>query len=314
MNKSGKEIIETDKQKKELFIVRIFKSFNWGWFKFSKCTLGIFIFSLSINLFIVPNNLYSGGTLGMSQLIRTAIIEITHINFKVDISSIIYYMINIPLLVIAYKKLTKRFFVRTIFTLTLNSLFLMIIPIPKEPLMDDLLANVMIGGVLAGIGIGFVLSTGSSSGGTDIIGMVISEKSKLLTVGNIGLAINVFIYAICGFKYGIKIMIYSIGYAVFETAMIDRNHSQAIFSDALIFTKKEPQALINFINYELKRGATYWEAIGGYTETKTYIIYTALSKYERMRLGRHINEYDPEAFMVATDGVLTRGEFKKYLV
>ena len=56
--------------------------------------------------------------------------------------------------------------------------------------------------------------------------------------------------------------------------------------------------LIHFINFELKRGTTYWEATGGYTGTKTFIIYTVLSKYERMRLERHMKEYDPNAFMI----------------
>jgi len=314
MDKTGKEVVKIKKKKRELLIVKLYKAFGWGWFKFSKCTLGIFVFSLAINLFIVPNNLYSGGTLGMSQLLRTAIVDITHINFGIDISSIIYYLINIPLLLLAYKKISKTFFIRTIFTVTLNSLFLLVIPIPKEPLTEDLLANIMVGGVLAGIGIGMVLSTGSSSGGTDIIGMALTKNSKFFTVGNIGLGINFVIYCICGLRYGIETMIYSIGYAVFETIMIDKNHSQVICSQAIIFTKKEPQKLIHFINYELNRGATYWEAIGGYTETKTYIIFTALSKYERMRLERHMHEYDENAFMVVDDGVMVRGEFKKYLV
>ena len=72
--------------------------------------------------------------------------------------------------------------------------------------------------------------------------------------------------------------------------------------------------MIHFINDELNRGATYWEAIGGYTETKTYIVYAVLTKYERMRLERHMKEFDEDAFMVGDDGVLIKGEFKKYLV
>ena len=73
-------------------------------------------------------------------------------------------------------------------------------------------------------------------------------------------------------------------------------------------------ALIKFINKELNRGATYWEAVGGYTNTKTYIVYTVLSKYERMRLGRHMKDFDENAFMVGDDGVEIKGLFDKYLV
>lgn len=292
----------------------IIKSFNWGWFKFSKCIFGIFISSLAINLFIVPNNLYTGGILGFAQLIRTAINSIFNLNVNFDISSIIYYLINIPLFLIAYKKISKTFFIRTLFAVTINSIFLAIIPIPSEPLMHDLLGNVLIGGILGGIGIGMVLSTGSSTGGTDIIGIALSQKNKKYTVGNIALVFNIIVYGICGLNYGIEIMIYSIIYAIFETIMTDRNHMQNICSMAVIFSKENPEKMIHFINTELNRGATFWEAIGGYTNTKTYIIYTVLNKYERMRLERHMKDFDKNAFMVGDDGVEVKGLFDKYLV
>ena len=314
MNKlQEKENIENHIIKKEKNF-NLFKLFNWGWFKFSKCILGIFISSLAINLFIVPNNLYTGGILGLSQLIRTMLISIFKINFKFDISSVIYYFINVPLFLIAYKRISKTFFIRTLFAVTFNSLFLMLIPIPSEPLIKDLLVNVLIGGFLCGIGIGMALSTGGSTGGTDIIGILLSKRNKKFTVGNIGLFFNLLVYSVCGIKYGIEIMIYSILYAIFETIMIDKNHTQNICSEAFIFTKQKPEEMIEFITKELNRGATYWEAVGGYTNTKTYIVYTVLSKYERMRLGRHMKDFDENAFMVGDDGVEIKGLFDKYLV
>ena len=202
MGKKGKKNSKEKKTRRSLkeLLISFYKEFKWGWFKFSKCTLGILIFSIAINLFIVPNNLYSGGTLGISQLLRTAIVSVFHLNLKYDISSIIYFLINLPLFILAYKELSKTFLFRTLFTVILNSLFLLIIPIPEKPLTDDLLANIMIGGILAGIGIGMVLSTGSSSGGTDIIGIVLAKLNNKITVGSIGLSINVIIYLICGIK------------------------------------------------------------------------------------------------------------------
>ena len=292
----------------------IFKLFNWGWFKFCKCIWGIFIYSLAINLFVVPNNLYTGGTLGLAQLLRNAINSLFNLHLNFDISSIIYYVINIPLFLLAFKKISKTFFVRTLFAVTVNSVFLLLIPIPSEPLIKDFLANILIGGTLSGIGIGMALSTGGSTGGTDIIGIVLSRKNNKLTVGNIGLVFNVIVYSICGIMYGIEIMIYSILFAVFETILLDKNHTQNICSEAFIFTKENPEKMIDFINKELNRGATYWEALGGYTHTKTYIVYTVLSKYERMRLGRHMKEFDEKAFMVGDDGVEIKGKFDRYLV
>ena len=288
--------------------------FNWGWYKFAKCLLGVLIFTLGVNLFIVPNNLYTGGILGVAQLIRTAIISVTKINTNIDISSIVYYLINIPLFIVSYKKLSKAFFSRTLLTVTISSILLAIIPIPEKPLMQSMLANSLVGGILSGIGIGMVLSTGSSTGGIDIIGIALSKGNSKITVGGIGLAFNVLIYGICGYLYGIEIMLYSIIYSVFESILTDRNHMQNINSQAFVFTKKNPDEIIKFINNDLNRGATYWKAVGGYTNSTTYIICAVLSKYERMRLERHIRDYDDDAFIVGNDGVIVKGEFDKYLI
>ena len=293
---------------------KIDKVFRWEWAKFFKCLFGVFIFSLGVNLFIVPNNLYTGGVLGIAQLLRTSIISVLGINISIDISSIIYYLINIPLLIISYKKLSKEFFSRTLLTVSLNSLFLAVIPIPSSPLMQSILANTLIGGIMAGIGIGMVLSTGSSTGGIDIVGMALCKDNDKISVGGIALFFNVIIYGICGYLYGVEIMLYSIIYSVFESIMTDINHMQNINSQTFIFTKKNPDKIIEYINKELRRGATYWDAVGGYTNSSTYIICTVLSKYERVLLERHMKELDENAFMTGNDRIMVKGDFNKYLI
>ena len=290
------------------------KSFNWGWFKFTKCILGLFIYCLGINLFVVPNHLYTGGILGLAQILRTFLVNTFNIQTSFDISSLIYYFINIPLFIVAYRHISKTFVLRTIFTVTINSIFLTLIPIPNAPLINELTANILIAGILAGLGIGMVLSTGSSTGGTDILGLVVTKHTNKVTVGEIGLTFNIIVYGICGIMNGIQTMIYSIIYAFFETIILDQNHTQNIKSEAMIFTKEDPKKLIEFITHTLNRGVTYWEAVGGYTHTETYIVYTVLSKYERLRLERHMKEFDPNAFMVGDDGLSVRGNFNKIFI
>ena len=290
------------------------KLFNWGWFKFSKCILGAILYAAAINLFVVPNHLYTGGILGLSQIIRSFLITKFGIVTNFDLSSIIYYLLNLPLVILAYKKISKTFFIRTIFTVTVNSLFLFLIPIPEAPLIDNVLANVIIAGIIGGQGIGMILSTGSSSGGTDIIGVAINQKVDKISVGSVGLTFNILIYIITAISFGIEIMIYSIMFAAIESIVLDKTHTPNIKSETIVFTKKEPTKMIEFINKELNRGTTYWEAIGGYTNTKTYMVYTVLSKYERMRLERHMEEFDSKAFMIGNDGISVKGKFEKYIV
>lgn len=292
---------------------KIYNIFNWSIKDLIKATTGIILFSLAINLFIVPSNLYSGGVLGLSQLIRTFIIKVFHIKTEIDISGIINFFINVPLFIIAYKNISKAFFSRTLLCMFIQTICLTLIPTPDKPIVNDLLTSVLIGGILDGIGCGIVLSSGSSSGGTDIIGVALSNKNRNLSVGKMGLAINLFIYIICGILYGIEIMIYSVICSVIATLMIDNTHEQNICSTAIIFTKKKPTKILDFVKNDLNRDGTYWKAIGGYSETTTYICYVVLSKYELQRLERHLNELDKDAFVVKSDGYAIRGEFKKVL-
>lgn len=290
---------------------KIDKIFKWDYYCVFKAIVGVFLSAFATNLFIVPNHLYNGGTLGIAQLIRTFILSKFVIDTNIDIASIIYYLINVSLFILAYKKISKTFFARTLFCVTLYSLFLAFLPTISEPLVDEVFVNILIGGILDGLGCGLALSSGASTGGTDIIGIIITMKNKYFSVGIIGFIVNAIVYGVSGLLYGVKVMVYSILLAIFSSITIDKTHEQNICSTAFIFTKKDPKKILDFIIKELDRDATYWKAIGAYENTNTYIIYTALSKYELSRLERHMNDFDKDAFLIKSDGVNIKGEFDK---
>ena len=292
---------------------KIEEIFKWDMKELLKAIFGCFLFAFAVNLFIVPNSLYNGGILGLAQLIRSLLENYLHLNLAFDISGIINFLINVPLFIIAYKLISKTFFRRTLVCVAFQTLFLTIIPTPESALIPELLTCVLIGGIIAGFGSGITLSASGSGGGTDIIGLVISMRNKNLSVGKIGGAINVFIYFICGILYGIPVMIYSIIYAVITSLVVDQTHDQNICSYVIVFTKKKPDCIINFIREELKRDTTYWEGFGGYDKSKTYILYSALSKYEMQRLERHLPELDSNASMVKSEGIGIDGNFTKQL-
>ena len=288
---------------------KIISLFNWKLEDVVKVLIGSLLFCYSVNVFIVPNNLYTGGVLGIAQLIRSVFIDVLKFNITYDFSGILYYLINVPLFFIAYKSISKTFVARTIFAVTVQSLLLSIIP--TNPLLDDMIVNILVGGILGGAGIGIVLSSGGSTGGSDIIGLAIAKKHNDFSVGKLGIILNVVIYSITGIMYGVEIMIYSIIYCVFESITIDRMHDQNICSTAFIFCKKNPKKINEFIKKDLNRDFTYWDAKGGYDDSRTYIIYTALTKYELLRLERYMKTYDDHAFMVKSEGVGIKGEFEK---
>ena len=287
----------------------LIKVLNWNKKDIIKTLIGSIMFCIAINIFIVPNNLYTGGVLGLAQLIRSIILDVFKVNIGFDFSGILYYIINIPLFFLAYKNLSKTFFFRTLIVISIQTVMLSLIP--TTSIISDTLTNVLVGGLLGGAGLGIVLSCGASTGGSDIIGLVIAKKNNELSVGKIGLVLNVFIYTITGLMYGLQTMIYSIIYSFVDSLTIDKMHDQNICSTAFIFCKKNPKDINNYIKNELNRDFTYWDAKGGYDDSRTYIIYTALTKYELIKLERKIKECDFNAFMVKSEGVGIKGEFEK---
>lgn len=288
---------------------KIIKLIDWNYKDVIKMLIGSIMFCLAVNVFVVPNNLYTGGVLGIAQLIRSIVIEVFSLKINFDFSGILYYLLNIPLFVLAFKKLSKTFFVRTLLVITLQTIMLSLIP--TTAVVNDILTNVLVGGLLGGAGLGIVLSTGASTGGTDIIGLVLAKKNNQLSVGKLGLCVNVVTYTVAGIMFGIETMIYSIVYSFVDSLTIDKMHEQNICSTAFIFCKKNPKDINNYIKNELGRDFTYWDAKGGYDDSRTYIIYTAMSKYELVKLEKKIKECDFNAFMVKSDGVGIKGEFEK---
>ena len=109
-------------------------------------------------------------------------------------------------------------------------------------------------------------------------------------------------------------MIYSIIYAVIGSLVVDHTHEQNVVSYVMIFTKNFPETISEFIKNELNRDATIWEGTGAYDKSKTYVCYSALSKYEVQRLERNLKELDKNAFMIKNEGVGVDGNFQKHLV
>ena len=283
--------------------------FSWNFKDVCKAIIGSILFCIAINFFVVPNHLYTGGVLGMSQLTRSIIIDIFKIKTTFDFSGIIYYLINIPLFIVAYKSIGKKFFFRTLFAVSIQAIMLSLIP--QKLLVEDTLTNVIVGGLIGGTGVGMILSSGASTGGTDIIGLTLAKKNNNFSVGKLGLSINVMIYIIAGIRYGLEIMIYSIIYSFVDNLTVDKMHEQNICSTAFIFCKQNPKKINDYIKNELNRDFTYWYAKGGYDDSRTYIIYTALTKYELIKLERNLKKFNIQTFMIKSEGIGIKGEFKK---
>lgn len=282
-------------------------------FKYFQAFAGTCIFAFAVKLLIVPLGLYNGGSLGLAQIIRTLLVDYAHFTAlsKIDLAGIIYFIINVPLLILAYKGIGRSFFIKTLIAVVSQTTFLTLIPSPATPIIDDTLAACLIGGIASGYGIGLALRAGGSTGGHDIIGVYLSKKYTNFKVGRVSIIVNFVVYSICALLFDIDVFIYSVIYATFSALVIDRVHYQNIMVSVMIFTKVE--GLQRPIMENLHRGVTYWSGSGAYTNESTYVLVTAVSKYEVSSLKRIVHQLDPHAFTILSENTSIDGHFIKVL-
>jgi uncharacterized membrane-anchored protein YitT (DUF2179 family) len=153
---------------------------------------GNLLFAIGINMIITPMNLYSSGFTGISMLLRMLVVNVLHVPQipGVDYLGIIYYIINMPLFVLAYKALGREFCITTVISIGIAALCMSLVPVASEPIFDDYLTACLVGGLVTGTGAGLVLKGGTSGGGQDIIGVALSKTHPNFSVGKISIAIN----------------------------------------------------------------------------------------------------------------------------
>jgi len=271
-----------------------------------------FLYAAGINLFVVPAGLYTGGVMGLCQVIRTVLADYFQLSFQgFDIAGVIYYVINIPIFVIAFTRIGRKFFAKTLTTVTAMTIFLSIIP--TRVIVEDAMASCVVGGIISGTGIGLALRMGSSSGGMDVIGVLLTRWKKDFSVGKVNLIVNLALYGICLFLFDVEIVVYSVIYASVYAVAMDKAHTQNINVEANIITKANTTALEREVFEALGRGITKWSTLGAYTYEQSHILYITLSKYEVNRLKAIIRKHDPSAFIVINEGVSVDGNFLKKL-
>lgn len=279
--------------------------------KITLITLGNLFYAMGVNLCINPLHFYSGGFTGIAQLIRMFLLDFLHVPQigGIDYMGIIYFAINIPFFIMAYKVMGRKFCLETLVSIVMASVLLAAIPIPSKPLITDPLLAALVGGLGSGVGAGMVLRAGSSQGGQDLIGVCTAKTHPSFKVGTVGIIISVCIYLICLFIYDVQTVLYSIIFAVMTGLFINRVHVQNIQIQAMIFTKKEGMATA--IMEEMKRGVTTWEGAGAYTKEGSHILVTVISKYEEPLLQEIISRYDPSAFVILLNDARVIGNFEK---
>ena len=260
----------------------------------------------------VAVHLYPGGLRGVCQRLRALGSDYLGMSFGAyDVAGILYFLLNIPILLVAYKNLGRGFVIKTLICTLSFSLFYSLLPSPSVPVVEDYLTACLLGGILAGVGSGLVLTCGASGGGLDIVGLCLSKRGSRFTVGKFSLTVNAVLYTACLFLFSPEVAIYSVIYNFFTSMVLDRVHQQNVSVQALIFTKGDEDALARFIIENLGRSVTYWEGVGAYTKEDVHVLCVCLSKFEIEELVHAVHTIDPHAFLTTQEGTRIYGNFRR---
>ena len=276
------------------------------------CVLGSIMYVAGVNLFLVPAGLYTGGVMGICQLIRTILVDYMHLPIKTDIAGIIFYIVNVPIFIYAFPRIEKVFLLKTMVSVTVITIATSLVP--RKMIMNDVLAAAVMGAVISGAGAGIILRMSGSSGGTDVIGMVLTRQNGNMSVGKVNLFVNIVLYGVCLFLFDIQVAIYSVIFAVVYSFVIDRVHVQNINVEVKIITKIDTENMKQEIFTSMYRGITEWKAVGAYTDEASTMLYILISKYEINKIKSIVHKYDPHAFIIVNEGIhIEEGNYTKKL-
>ena len=259
--------------------------------------------SIAVNFFFRPGKVYSSGVTGLAQIV-SALAE-TYASLDLPIA-LVYYGLNIPLLILAWRKIGYKFTIFTFITVTFSSLFIQFMP--HVTLTTDPLVNAIFGGLMLGTGIGFALRNNVSSGGTDIVSILIRKKTGR-QVGQLSLAVNIFILAVAGIMFGWKYALYSMVSLFISSRMTDAIFVKQKRMQAMIITN-QPERVIKKIHKKLNRGVTIINgAEGAYNHEQKTILITIITRAEFNDFKQIMKKADPKAFVSVADNVNIIGHF-----
>ncbi|SER86407.1 Uncharacterized membrane-anchored protein YitT, contains DUF161 and DUF2179 domains [Gracilibacillus ureilyticus] len=261
--------------------------------------VGAMFNAIALNFFLIGADVYASGFTGMSQILSTIFTE--YLGYENISTGIILFILNIPVAILGWFKVGKGFTIYSFLSVIFTSLFLEILPIIK--LADDIILNAVFGGVIAGIGVGITLKWGASTGGSDIVAMVLS-RMKDKPIGGYLMIINGLIILVAGLLNEPENALYTLVGLYVTTRVLDGIHTRHEKVTAMIVTKKADE-LQKAIHDTMVRGITILPVTGAYTKEDKHMLYLVITRYELYDLEKIIKEVDENAFtnVVQTAGV-----------
>lgn len=267
--------------------------------RYAGITLGCFIASASINLFLVPSHLLTGGATGI------AIIVYYLTGLPIGLQTLLY---NIPILIASWKTMGREYTIDVVIGTVIFSVALDLLKFLNgyAPLSDSMLSAIF-GGVFNGIGYGIVFRMNGSTGGFDVIGAIV-KKYWSLSMGGAIFAFNCIIMCIAAFLFGIAPAMFTLICMFVNATVTDRVVAGFNHRKAVLIVSDQAQAIAKSI-MEFGRGVTFLHGQGAFTGKERNVVFVVVKLTQLSKIKLITHTVDPHAFMIvmSANEVMGRG-------
>lgn len=251
---------------------------------------GSVLYAIAVNGILLPNHFVTGGITGIALIIHKFLPSCP--------VSWIYLLLNIPLFILAWMAVGRRFFFYSILGTMTLSFALAFVHIPIE--LTDPILNALLAGLILGMGAGLCLRSSGSQGGTDILSVMLLKRFSI-GLGSTILFVNTMVLLLISIFYSIEALLYTLIVLFVSAKVVNLVVTGLSQRKAVLIISPEWEKISQEILKDIKRGVTIIRGQGGYNKGDEKIIYSVIPLTEIGQLKRLINNIDPKAFVVISD-------------
>lgn len=272
-------------------------------------TMASLLYAVGVGVFLNPNNLAPGGVSGIAIILKKIFPMLPGVGMLILI-------INIPIMIVGWKKFGPRFIISTSYALVISSLFIDIIPkmIDADSVSDNPMLSSIIGGAAFGLAMGLLFRMETTTGGMDIIVKIVRGKYPHLKTGQIYLLLDIVILIASAFAFSnVEVALYAAIAIYVSTLVMDKAIYIGDEATLIYIMSKKRKQIADYMMKELDVGVTFIKSKGAYSNTDGEIIMCVMRKQRLAKVRTALKETDPEAFMIVTSANEVFGEgFKSH--
>ena len=268
-------------------------------YDYTLMTVGALLVALAVRVFLVPNNVITGGLTGVAQLLSSI--------FGTPVGLVVL-ILNVPLLIFGWRRLGGFVFgVRTIYTLVLMALAIDLLAPYVRPVTSEPLLYSLYGGLLDGVGLGLILRARGTAGGTDIVARLV-ETQFGIQPGRTLLICDLVVFSGAFFAYGAEKILYALLVTFVCTRAVDFVLTAGRGARQALIITERPDGITQALLHDLGRGVTVLEGVGGYTGTARAVLLCIIIRSEVGALKAAVAAADSHAFVVIGEASEVIGE------